>query len=186
MELKEIQSYESIDLGCGENKHDGALGVDIVDTDDVDVVMDLNDAPWDLPSRSFSEIYCKDIIEHLDDPLEFLEEVHRIGKDGARVYIRTPHFTNNNAWVDPTHVRPFSALTFTDYITKSGQYSYYTDAEFELESLHIGFTSRKFFVWNIVGSAVANRFPWFYENTVLRSIFPAQSMDIELTVIKER
>lgn len=182
--MKGIQDYTAIDLGCGEDKHEGALGVDIVDTDEVDIVMDLTDYPWDLPDDTFSSVYCIDVIEHLEQPLRFLEEVYRISKDGAIVHIKTPHFTNNNAWVDPTHKRPFSAFTFQDYITEEGEYSYYTDAVFEPVSVYILFESAKKIPWNIVGRYIANRWTWWYEKTVLRSLFPAQSMRIELRVSK--
>jgi ubiquinone/menaquinone biosynthesis C-methylase UbiE len=179
-----IDQYETVDLGCGTNKQPDALGVDIVNTDKTDIVQDLNNHPWDLPDNSFSNVICEDILEHVDDPLRFLEEVHRIAKSNAEVYIRTPHFTNHNAWVDPTHRRPFSAFTFRDYITSEGDYAYYTDAKYEMIDLRIGFISSKKMPWNLIGRYIANNFTDWYEKTVLRSIFPAQSMEIELRVKK--
>lgn len=177
-------THNTIDLGCGTSKHENALGVDIVDTENVDLVRDLSEYPWDLPSDTFSTIYCIDIIEHVDEPLRFLEEVYRIAADNAIVHIKTPHFTNNNAWVDPTHKRPFSAFTFQDYTTKDGKYSYYTDAVLEPVEIRIGFEPVKKLPWNIVGKFIANRWTWWYEKTVLRSIFPAQSMRIKLRANK--
>jgi ubiquinone/menaquinone biosynthesis C-methylase UbiE len=182
--MANFQEYSAIDLGCGRHKHEGALGVDIVETNDVDIVIDLNQYPWDLPDNSFSTVYCKDTLEHLDRPLRFLEEVYRISADDAIVHIKTPHFTNNNAWVDPTHKRPFSAFTFQDYITDEGEYSYYTDATFEPLSVDIQFESVKKLPWNLLGRYIANKWTWWYEKTVLRSVFPAQSMRIELRVSK--
>jgi len=129
-------------------------------------------------------VYCIDILEHLNEPLKFLEEVHRIATDGAFVEIKTPHFTNNNAWVDPTHKRPFSAFTFRDYITEDGDYSYYTDAEFELDDIYIGFEPARIMPWNILGRWIANKWTWWYEKTILRSLFPAKSMVIQLKAVK--
>ena len=180
----DVAEYEAIDLGCGQDKHEGTLGVDIVETDEVDLVMDLSEYPWDLPDDTFSTIYCIDILEHLNEPMRFLEEVYRIATDGAVVRIKTPHFTNNNAWVDPTHKRPFSAFTFKDYITNEGQYSYYSDAEFDPVSVEIKFKCHSIFPWNVIGKYIANNRTWLYEKTVLRSIFPAQSMRIKLRAIK--
>lgn len=180
----DLTEYDAIELGCGQKKTDGALGVDIVNTEETDIIMDLSKYPWDLPDNCFSTIYCMDILEHMSEPLKFLEEVYRIADDGAIVRIKTPHFTNNNAWVDPTHKRPFSAFTFHDYITSSGEYSYYSDASFTVKSLYINFESARKLPWNLVGRYIANNFTWWYEKTVLRSIFPAQSMHIELEAEK--
>lgn len=179
----DTSKYDIIDLGCGREKHEDALGVDIVETSEVDLIQDLNKADWALPDSSFSKVYCKDIIEHVDDPLNFLEEVYRISKPSAEVYIRTPHFTNNNAWADPTHKRPFSAFTFKDYVVEDGQYSYYTDANFRVEDFIIRFPIRHA-PWNLIGRYIANNHVWFYENTVLRSLFPASSMEVSLVVVK--
>jgi len=179
-----IDEFEIVDLGSGTNKHPEAIGVDIVDTEKTDIVQDLNEFPWDLPDSSFSRVICKDVIEHINEPLRFLEEVYRIAEQDGEVHIRTPHFTNHNAWVDPTHKRPFSAFTFRDYITSEGSYAYYTDAEFELVDLRIGFISVRKMPWNLVGRYIANNFTSWYEKTVLRSIFPAQSMEVRLRVKK--
>lgn len=181
----DLSDFDAIDLGCGRRKREGALGVDIVDTSDVDIIMDLSEYPWDLPESTFSTVFCADILEHMKDPVLFMEEVYRISRGGAVVYIKTPHFTNNNIWVDPTHKRPFSAFTFRDYFTKEGEYAYYTEAVFDPISIDIGFVSARKLPWNIVGRYIANKLPWWYEKTVLRSLFPAQSMNIELEVKKD-
>ncbi len=55
----DIPKYSLPDLGCGVNKHPGALRVDIIATDDVDIVMDLDSYPWDLPHNSSSKIYSE-------------------------------------------------------------------------------------------------------------------------------
>lgn len=182
--MTDISSYDAVDLGCGENKHEGALGVDIVDTGDADVTIDLETYPWALPEDSFGFVYCRDILEHVDQPLRFLKEVYRTSRDGATVYIRTPHFTNNNVWVDPTQERGFSAFTFQDYNTADGEYAYYIDATFVPESIYIKFISARQIPWNLVGRYIANRWTWWYEKTFLRALFPAQGMRITLRVEK--
>jgi len=179
-----VHDYDAIDLGCGQDKYDGAYGVDIVEGPDVDRVIDLEQMPWDLPANHFSYIHCNDILEHMADPLAFMEEVYKIAADDAEIFIRTPHFTNANAWTDPTHNRPFSAATFEDYFTQEGDYSYYTDATFALKELRIGFIPARRLPWNIVGRVIANRWTWMYEHSFLRSLFPAGSMEIKFKAIK--
>jgi ubiquinone/menaquinone biosynthesis C-methylase UbiE len=132
----------------------------------------LNNHPGDLPDNSFSHVICEDILEHVDDTLRFLEEVHRIAESNAEVYIRTPHFTNHNAWVDPTHRRPFSVFTFRDYITSAGDYAYYTNAKFELINLRIGFISIKKMPWNLIGRYIAKNLPNSMKRLCLVRYFP--------------
>ena len=94
-----------IDLGCGSNKTPGAWGVDCFPYAGVDQVYDLEIYPWPLTSNTFNRIVCRQIIEHVSDPVAFLSEVHRIGQSGATIEIYTPHFSSVNSWLDPTHRR---------------------------------------------------------------------------------
>lgn len=96
---------ETVELGCGPKKPEGALGVDAYPYPGVDVVTDLNSIPWPLEDNRFDTINASHIIEHVEDVVSFLSEIHRIAKPGARVKIITPHFSSLNSWGDPTHVR---------------------------------------------------------------------------------
>lgn len=55
-----------LELGCGEKKPDGFYGVDVADTAAVDLVQDLDDPDWDLPSNHFQTIRAIDVFEHLE------------------------------------------------------------------------------------------------------------------------
>lgn len=64
-----------------------------------------------LESDKYNGIYAKHIIEHLQNPLNFLKEIKRILKPGGRAVILTPncpHMLNKNFWDDYTHLRPFT------------------------------------------------------------------------------
>lgn len=80
-----------------------------------------------------------------------MEQVYAVSKPGSIVHVKTPHFTNNNAWVGPTPNRPFSAFTFNDYFRSTGQYSYYKDDDFEVIDIQIRFELAKTISWNIFG-----------------------------------
>lgn len=96
---------DSIDIGCGSSKRPGSYGVDIHPYDGVDKVLNLDRAPWDLPSDTFRTIYATHVIEHVDDLVMFMREIHRIAAPDATVEIVTPHFSSFNSWADPTHRR---------------------------------------------------------------------------------
>ena len=72
-----------LDLGCGKRKQKGAIGIDISKDTDADVIYDLNSIPYPFPDNEFDYIYANNIIEHLLDVIEAMEELHRISKNGG-------------------------------------------------------------------------------------------------------
>lgn len=128
-----------VDLGCGGRKTPGALGVDQWAAPGVDVVASLDDSPWPIEDNRFDRIVCRHIIEHVADVVVFMSEVHRIGKDGARVEITTPHFSSTNSWQDPTHRRHLS-LRWHELFLESGYLSSQT-GPFEFVSRSVHFSS---------------------------------------------
>ncbi|MQL52258.1 methyltransferase domain-containing protein [Desulfofundulus thermobenzoicus] len=72
-----------LDLGCGPNKLPGAIGVDIRPGPVVDVVHDLNVYPWPFADNEFDLVYASHVLEHLDDVVRAVEEIHRITKPGG-------------------------------------------------------------------------------------------------------
>lgn len=110
-----ISTSELIDIGCGNNKVPGAYGVDIHGFPGVDLVVDLNKTPWPLPSNSYKTLVVRHVIEHVDNIVGFMKELHRIAKPGATIYFETPHFSSLNSWGDPTHLRHLSSLWWSDF-----------------------------------------------------------------------
>ena len=92
-----------LDLGCGKKKREGAIGVDFSDRHDADVIHDLNAFPYPFDDDSVDEIYLDNVLEHLDDPLKVMEEVHRICKPNGLVKVIVPYFRSVWAFIDPTH-----------------------------------------------------------------------------------
>ena len=56
------------------------------------------------------------VIEHLEDPMRAMAEVYRVARDGADVFVTTPHFSSHNSYIDPTHRRHLAAASF-EYFT---------------------------------------------------------------------
>ena len=107
----------TLDIGCGSSKSEGTWGIDLYPFPGVDQTLDLNVTPWDLPSDQFETIYANHIIEHVASVPAFMNEVHRISKDGATLKIVTPHFSSVDSYGDPTHVRHLASgwyKTFTE------------------------------------------------------------------------
>jgi len=66
-----------VDLACGDNKHEGFIGIDIVDIPEVDIVHDLSVYPWPLEDNSVDEVVCNHYIEHIphDDILGDIKDI---------------------------------------------------------------------------------------------------------------
>jgi SAM-dependent methyltransferase len=167
-----------LDVGCGSAKWPGAVGVDISPDTDADVVMSLDEFPYPLDSDAFDQILCQDVIEHVADPIRMMEELHRVGRAGARVHLRTPHFSSVLAYSDPTHRHYFSALGIQSLAEP--RFSHYTVARFRLVHL----TLDLWLPFRLLGIAwLANRFPVPYESYFAWR-FPAMNIRAELEVLK--
>jgi predicted SAM-dependent methyltransferase len=107
-----------LNLGCGSVLMPGAVNVDVADVPGVDFVWDLDDAPWPFleayDEPQVSEIFAKDVFEHVANPITFMSECHRVLAPGGVLHIRTPYFRSIDAFTDPTHRRFPTEYTF-DY-----------------------------------------------------------------------
>lgn len=119
-------------LGCGKTRIPGFVGVDVVKIPGyVDKVCDLNKIPYPFKSGSVDEIHLYHVLEHLQEPIKKLEELHRILKKGGKLYIRVPHFSSMAGFSDLTHVRPFGYISF-DCFAKDHYHHFYTNVEFAI------------------------------------------------------
>lgn len=176
-----VGQRRTLNLGSGRKKVSGAVNLDITDRTDPDVVHDLNRRPWPFAEGQFLEVLAHDVIEHLDDVVATMEEIHRVCADGAVVRITLPHFSSANAFTDPTHRHYFGWYSF-DYFTGEHQFSFYTDRRFRRRESRIVFapTLVNKLVWRL-----ANRWPSAYEGR-WAWMFPAWFLYFELEVVKDR
>lgn len=57
----------TIDLGCGENKQPGSIGVDFRKLNGVDIVQDLSMFPWTtIPDEAADTVFSSHLIEHIN------------------------------------------------------------------------------------------------------------------------
>lgn len=101
-----------LDIACGQRKQEGFIGVDVWPGPDVDVVWDLTRFPWPFDNDSVDEAVCSHYVEHTPDLIKFMNELHRIMKPGASAIIICPYYTSYRAFMDPTHTRFISEMSF--------------------------------------------------------------------------
>jgi SAM-dependent methyltransferase len=167
-----------LDVGCGSKKHPGAVGIDRSAETDADVVHDLDSVPWPLADATFDEILLQDVIEHLREPYAVFAELHRVARPGARVKLRTPHFSSALAYSDPTHVHYFSAAAI-QALAEPG-FAHYSAARFRVVRVALDL----WLPFRLLGiGALANRWPDTYER-YFAFRFPAMNIRAEFEVLK--
>jgi SAM-dependent methyltransferase len=135
-----------LDLGCGERKRPGRIGIDRVDLPQVDVVADLEAGLPFLPDRSVDEIHCRSVLEHIENFEHLFAEMVRVLKDSGRACLFVPHFSNPYYYSDYSHKRPFGLYTFYYFADREHQPrrkvpTFYTDTRVEILSLKLKFRS---------------------------------------------
>ena len=101
-----------LDLGCGNKKRPGAIGVDFNERTSADIIHNLNQFPYPFDDAAFDEIYLDNTLEHLDDVMRVMEECYRICKPNGIVKVIVPYFRSMWASIDPTHKHFFTVSSF--------------------------------------------------------------------------
>lgn len=140
--ITEENKKHKLDLGCGQRKRQGTIGIDFNSNTQADIIHDLNQFPYPFEDNYFNEIYCRHVLEHLPDLIKVMEELHRIAAPGCKIFIEAPYWSSYRAFVDPTHVRFFTEKTF-DYFTPESKMNFYSKARFRVLSKKLELSSRK-------------------------------------------
>ncbi len=105
-----------LDLGCGKNKLNGAFGIDFVKLPGVDFVWNLNK---ELPKKfynKFDVVYHNGVLDHLGNPLLFLEGCKKYLKKNGKIIIIVD---NGDYWRYHLHLGNYHAdlweKNFPDY-----------------------------------------------------------------------
>src|SRR3989339_224838 len=95
-----------LNLGCGEDYREGYVNIDNNTAVNADIYSDfINKIP--AKDNSVQEIFCKNLFEHVPNPLNFLMEIKRVLVKGGRAIIITSnasyliyHFPRKKAYHD--------------------------------------------------------------------------------------
>ena len=116
-----------LDVGCGANKMEGAIGLDNNPRTNADVIHDLGELPYPFPDNEFDLVVSSHVVEHVPDVMGFVGEMHRITRNGGTIRMLTPHYTNPDWANDPTHRNHINSYTFNTFLDGRQVFDFYTD-----------------------------------------------------------
>ncbi len=105
-----------INLGCGNVRKPGYVGVDQFPGEAVDVVTDASRLPF--ASDSVEEVYASHVIEHVLDMHALMVEIHRVLIPGGRLKALVPY--GLRSLYDPFHLHAFDYRTFRFFTRNNG------------------------------------------------------------------
>lgn len=112
--LKDKQGIR-LDIGCGENKNPGFVGIDMLPLKGVDIVWDLEETPWPLPDECVLTATASHVLEHIDPHkgvfINVMNEIWRVMKPHGQFAFVVPHASSHGYQQDPTHCNMINETT---------------------------------------------------------------------------
>ena len=128
-----------LDLGCGENKEPGFVGMDSRSLPDVEIVWDVEDIPWPLPDESVVVLKASHLVEHIDPHgggfLRFMDEAWRVLQVGGQFAISCPHGASPGFLQDPTHCNALNEATWSYFTPEHPLWEIYRPKPWAIEHL---------------------------------------------------
>ena len=79
-----------VDLGCGNRKQRGYIGVDKAKLKEVDIVWNIEkDLPFE--NDTIDRIYANFLFEHVSYFIPFIQELYRVCRNGAIILASFPY-----------------------------------------------------------------------------------------------
>lgn len=178
-----------LDVGCGVNKHEGAIGLDNNPRTGADVIHDLGLTPYPFPDNEFDLIVSNHVVEHVPDVMAFVSELYRITKPGGTIRLLTPHYTNPDWATDPTHRNHFNSFSFNTFMPERQVFEFYTDVVLKSVKTYVSLAN----LWRGLGieylvnldqKSEKFRFTRKFWEYYLSYIFRGKELQFEFEVVK--
>ena len=148
-----------LDVGCGKHKTPGAVGLDSNPRTGADVIHDLDRVPYPFPDDEFDVIIGNQVIEHVEDVLAVVAELHRITRPGGLIRLDTPHFSDVASYTDPTHKRHLTTESFAYFTGDRPDFDFYSHVRLRPRLIRVTMLR----LWRLLGFELAvnlcNRYP---------------------------
>ena len=105
---------KKINIGCGHDKLSGYINVDWNQECNPDIIYNINNGlPFDCDS--IDEVLANDILEHCDDFVSIMNEIHRVLKIGGKLRARFPPWNSEGAF-SVAHARRIIYRDFRSFV----------------------------------------------------------------------
>lgn len=155
-----------LDIGCGSNKQEGFIGIDVRDLEGVDIIHDLEDFPWPMHDESVHHAIAGHVVEHIrpQKSIEFMDEVWRVLVVGGSFAIATPYPGSRGYWQDPTHCNGWNEASFQYFDPRYPLYSIYSPKPWKIRP---GFPT-----WQMSGNleVIMDKLPLDHDEKVLEGL----------------
>lgn len=119
-----------LDLGCGRFKHELAVGIDKVPADGVDLVYDLTNLDWPVPTGSAHTVYAISLWQEL--PREyirnFMDELWRVCRHGTEIFLAGYYGHDWRYLGNPLCVNPMVETTLMHWDPRTEWYQVFQPA----------------------------------------------------------
>jgi len=149
-----------INIGCGRNYRKGYINIDINKKEKVDKIVDLN-KKLPFESNSIFEVYCWNVLEHIKNFKELMEEIYRILKPGGIFIFRVPIAGTIPFYMSPDHITTINPYTMILFTNKSKAPYFKSKCKFKIKKL------------NVTTPLIHIKFPYrfFLLNSVINNLF---------------
>lgn len=116
-----------LDIGCGEAKQHGFVGMDIRELPGVDIVWNAQEFPYPIPDNCCLQILMSHLWEHIEpkNRMRLMDELWRIMKPEGQLLISAPYYLSFGACQDPTHYTCPNEATFLYFVPTHPLYQIY-------------------------------------------------------------
>jgi SAM-dependent methyltransferase len=175
-----------LEIGCGlKPRYPGSVSLDANPRATADVLHDLNRFPYPFETNSFDVVIAEHVLEHLDDVVRVVEELHRILKPLGTLLVEVPHFSSQDFFTDPTHRHAFSSTSFDYFIPNSGglfDFQYSATARFKKRAAAVCHRRQSRLRHHFLDKILHRSTLWYERN--LAFVFPVDYIGFDLEVIK--
>ena len=106
-----LSQISFVNMGAGHTRIDAAVNIDISEKADISLNLGVDPLPFD--DESIDLIYSDHTIEHVENYLYLMEEVHRVLKKGGCFLVAVPYVTlTKYHLVNPYHIHNFNEHSF--------------------------------------------------------------------------
>jgi len=166
-----------LNIGCGNKKIEGYVGVDKFQCDAADYICDIENEELPFNDNTVTGVILDNVIEHFRDIPSVINELIRVSAKGAIIKIITPHFSSLSSWIDPTHLHHLSYYSF-DHFEKDNV-SHYVGKGVKIKNKKLSFGGG---LLGLIARLLFNINPKKYEQKYC-FIFRASTLTIDIEVL---